>query len=128
MKEIQQSKKAKEEFKSEILPLLFSNENVSYDELQLKLSKNRRDVARLLSEVSMHYALLSISYDKGHRIAKPIDNLNSIEELEEELKKVDTMIAQTRSRFTTIRRKLKPLIAWKKVAQKKIEQLNSEKM
>ena len=39
MKEIKQTRKAKEEFKSEILPLLFSDENVTYDELKLKLGK-----------------------------------------------------------------------------------------
>ena len=74
----------------------------------------------------MYYALLSISYEKGHRIAKPIDSLNSIEELKDELQKVDAMISQTRSRFTTIRKKLKPLIAWKKVAQSKIEELSNK--
>lgn len=126
MKEIKQTRKAKEEFKSELLPLLFSDENVTYDELKLKLGKNRREISRMLSDVSMYYALLSISYEKGHRIAKPIDSLNSIEELEDELQKVDAMISQTRSRFTTIRKKLKPLIAWKKVAQSKIEELSNK--
>ena len=57
---------------------------------------------------------------------KPIDSLNSIEELKDELQKVDAMISQTRSRFTTIRKKLKPLIAWKKVAQSKIEELSNK--
>ena len=125
MKDIRQTKEAKEEFtrNSEILPLLLRDENITYEELQLKLSKCRREIAELLSETSMHYALLSISHSKGHRVAKDINSLNTREELEKELDLVDFMINQTRSRYTVIKKKLKPLIAWKKVAEKKLETL-----
>ena len=125
MKDIKQTQQAKEEFTkhSEILPLLLRDENITYEELQSKLGKSRREVSNLLSEASMFYALLSISYGKGHRVAKDINSLETKEDLENELKLVDFMINQTRSRYTTIRKKLKPLIAWKKVAEKKLENL-----
>lgn len=116
-KVIDQSKKAKEQFKSPILPLLKRDEKISKNSLKGRLNADERTVRDMISKVSMHYAVIAHSKDRGYRLAKPIDKLD-IADLEIEMNEVKMTINELQSRVKYLKAKMKPLIAYLKVAER----------
>ena len=125
-KKLEQTNKAKEEFESPLLDVLSSDNKLSYQELIEMLNLSKRAVRNKLSDLSMYYPVISTSKEKGHRLAKNISNLNTIKELDLELREVNQTANEILSRIKILKGKLKPLIAWTKVAEKKMGELMND--
>ena len=126
-KKIIQTKKAKEQFTSPILETLKNtNENVPYFELCNIMNTSKRTVRRELSEIALFYALISLSDSNrgGHRIACNLEKTSDIEQIKSDLIDVEHMIRELKSRILVLQRRMKPLIAWKKIAESKINENN----
>lgn len=126
-KKIIQTKKAKEQFTSPILETLKNtNENVPYFELCNIMNTSKRTVRRELSEIALFYALISLSDSNrgGHRIACNLEKTSDIEQIKSDLIDVEHMIRELKSRILVLQRRMKPLIAWKKIAESKINKIN----
>ena len=120
-KKMDQSRKAKSKFSSILLEynLLNSKEYTDKQEIADKLNISERKVRREISKISMYYPVISKSNKKGYKLAKPIDLMGK-EELIEEIKEVDNVANELQSRIRQLKAKLKPLIAYKSVAEKKL--------
>lgn len=114
---ISQTKKAKAEYQSPIIDILL--ERSTKEELMKILHCSERAARNIISGCSMHYPIIANSKTPGYRRAKPIDDLDA-EELEKEICEVDITINELMSRIKILKRKLKPLIAWKKVAERRM--------
>lgn len=126
-KKIIQTKKAKEQFTSPILETLKNtDENVPYFELCNIMNTSKRTVRRELSEIALFYALISLSDSNrgGHRIACNLEKTSDIEKIKVDLIDVEHMIRELKSRILVLQRRMKPLIAWKKIAESKINKIN----
>lgn len=126
-KKVIQTKKAKEQFTSPILETLKNtNENVPYFELCNIMNTSKRTVRRELSEIALFYALISLSDSNrgGHRIACNLEKTSDIEQIKSDLIDVEHMIRELKSRILVLQRRMKPLIAWKKIAESKINKNN----
>lgn len=126
-KKVIQTKKAKEQFTSPILETLKNtNENVPYFELCNIMNTSKRTVRRELSEIALFYALISLSDSNrgGHRIACNLEKTSDIEKIKIDLIDVEHMIRELKSRILVLQRRMKPLIAWKKIAESKINKNN----
>lgn len=118
LRKMEQSREAKEKFESEALKFL--TEVRTKEELKDLLGYESERVARNeISRCAMYYAILATSDRKGYRLAKKLENLEG-EELLNEFNEVDHAIHEISSRIKCLKKRLKPLIAWKKVAEKKI--------
>ena len=114
---IEQTKKAKEQYNHEIINILL--ERHTKEELQEILHCPNRKVREIIAECSMHYPIIALSKKaSGYRRAKNIDQLSGVE-LEEEMQVVERMLREHKSRIKCLKKKMKPLIAWLKIAQKK---------
>lgn len=122
MRKLDQSKKAKKEFKSLLLDLnLINSDDISAkQDLAGLLHTSERAVRKEISDISMYYPVISSSKQKGYRLAKAIDKLND-DELKQEIAEIERTIAETKSRVTILKAKMKPLIAYLKVAEKRFE-------
>ena len=113
-----QSAESKQQFQSEALKFL--TEVRTKEELKDLLGyESERAVRNEIAECSMYYAILATSDKKGYRLARKIEELNG-EELLNEFNEVDHAIHEISSRIKCLKKRLKPLIAWKKIAEKKL--------
>ena len=128
-KKMDQSKKAKLRFESELLKynLLNSNDFACKNEIAEALGWSERQVRREISKISMYYPVISKSNKKGYKLAKSIDLMGK-EELGQEIKEVNNVANELQSRITQLKAKLKPLIAYKSVAEKKLENYDNIKI
>ena len=121
---IPQTKEAKEKYKHVIVDILL--ERHTKEELEDILHCSNRKVREIVAECSMHYPIIAISEkDSGYRRAKSIDQLTGIE-LESEIQAVKRTLAEHNSRVKCLKKKMKPLIAWLKVAEKKRDKENNK--
>ncbi len=119
LSKISQSRKNKEMYNHPIKDLLKNQ----FTRAQLKeyFHESDRAIRAMVAECSMFYPIISLSKSKsGYRRAIDIET-SSKEELESELALINKTISEHNSRIKSLKRKLKPLIAWKKVAEKKIK-------
>lgn len=121
-KKVNQSKDAKQKFKSNLLDfnILKSDKVVYKEDLQRMFGISERIARYEISKISMYYPVVSISSKKGYRLAKPIDRLESFE-LEKEVEEVNHVLNELKSRITQLKAKMKPLIVWKSIAEKKLK-------
>lgn len=117
LRKMSQSKMAKNTFTSPMLSLLHKVR--TKEELSEIRGISERAVRDEIAQCSMYYAILATSDKSGYRLAKAIDDLSD-EELEQELEEVEHAIHEISSRIKCLKKRLKPLIAYKKVAEKKI--------
>ena len=113
---MKQTKEAKEKFYSQMLQLL--REVKTKAELKEILGISERAIRNEIAECSMYYAIIATSDKSGYRLAKPIGDLSN-EELLIELDEVEHEIREINSRIKCLKKKMKPLIAYKKIAEKK---------
>jgi hypothetical protein len=118
LKEIDQSVKSKKQYSNPIIDLLLTEEPSTKEELMAKLNCSDRSLRNVISVCSMYYPVIATSDRAGYRRAKNIDNLEG-EALDKELEEVIHQINEIKSRIACLKKKLKPLIAWQKVAEKK---------
>ena len=126
LKDINQSKKAKEEFRSPYVEVLRSDEPISKWDIAEKFQVSERVVREKISEVSAYYPVIATSNREGYRLAKKIDSLSSKEEMEQELSEVEHQINELKSRVACLKKKMKPLIAYQKVLEKRKSSLTPE--
>jgi biotin operon repressor len=120
LKEIKQTKDAKKNYNHPIIELLLSDEPVTKEEIGEKLHITSDRVIRdVISICSMHYPVIAVSSKKGYRRAKAIDNLED-KELQLEIDEVEHQLRELKSRVDCLNKRMKPLVAWLKVAQKKL--------
>ena len=121
LKKVDQSKKAKEQYKHPIIDLLFADEPLTKEEIGEKLHvESERAVRDIIAQCSMHYPIIATSNKKGYRRAKAIDTLEG-ENLKKEIDEVEHQLNELKSRVTCLKKRMKPLVAWLKVASKKAE-------
>lgn len=116
LRKMSQSKMAKNTFTSPMLSLLHKVR--TKEELSEIRGISERAVRDEIAQCSMYYAILATSDKSGYRLAKAIDDLSD-EELEQELEEVEHQIHEVNSRIKCLKKRLKPLIAYKKIAEKK---------
>lgn len=117
LRKMSQSKAAKDNFESPVLDLL--REVRTKQELSEILGISERAVRDEISQCSMYYPVIATSDKSGYRLAKAIKGLDD-EALLEELNEVNHAIHEISSRIKCLKKRLKPLIAYKKVAEKKL--------
>lgn len=122
-KKLPQDEKSKKKFKNATLYFLDNNIPKDLNILKEETKLCKRHIRQQISDISMYYPVISNSKQKGYRIAKKIDELNTLDELIEERKKVEITINEINSRIAILKGKLKPLIAWEKVELKKENEL-----
>ena len=126
LKEIKQNKATKDNYNHPIINLLFSNEPLTREEIGEKLNiTSDRTIRDTIAVCSMHYPILATSNQKGYRRARDINDL-TIEELEKEMEEVKHQLEEHKSRIVCLKKKMKPLVAWLKVAEKKVGTSNGE--
>ena len=118
LRKMSQSNEAKSKFQSDMLPLLKDGVKTKA-ELSEILNIGERFVREEISRCSMYYPVLATSDKKGYRLAKNINDLEN-EDLLNELEEVNHAIHEISSRIKCLKKRLKPLIAYKKVAEKKL--------
>lgn len=122
LREVKQTKSAKEEYEHPIIELLLSEEPLTKEELKEKLhTTSEREVRDIVSICAMHYPVIAVSNKKGYRRAKNIDSLDG-DHLLAEMDEVKAQINELASRVACLRKRMRPLLAWLKVAEKKLEQ------
>lgn len=120
LRETAQTKNAKENYNHPIIDLLLSEEPLTKEEIGEKLHITSDRVIRdIISICSMHYPVIAVSSKKGYRRAKSIDKLGKVS-LELEIDEVEHQLRELHSRVDCLKKRMKPLVAWLKVAQKKL--------
>lgn len=117
---IEQTKAAKEAYKHPIIDFLLSEEPKTKEEIgdHLHITSDR-EIRDVISICSMHYPILALSGKKGYRRAKNIDSLEGAM-LQAEIEEVEHQLNELKSRVACLKKRMKPLVAWLKVAQKKL--------
>lgn len=120
LSKVEQTRQAKQSYNHEIINILL--ERHTKEELSEILHCSNRAVREIIAECSMHYPIIALSEkDSGYRRAKDINSLSG-QDLLDEIEIVQRVINEHKSRIKCLKKKLKPLIAWLKVAEKKLSQ------
>ena len=120
LKDVKQTKDAKQNYNHPIIDLLFADEPLTKEEIGEKLHITSDRVIRdVISICSMHYPVIAVSSKKGYRRAKNIDQLEG-KALEVEIDEVEHQLRELKSRVDCLKKRMKPLVAWLKVAEKKL--------
>ena len=114
---MEQTKEAKTKYFSPLIDLLLSEQPRTREELAEILNASDREVRNRVAELSMHYPVIATSDRAGYRRAKLIENLNQ-EQLQEEIEAVEHQLNELKSRVACLKKKMKPLVAWLRVAEK----------
>lgn len=117
LRKMKQTREAKENFSSPIMNLLFMTR--TKEELSEIRGISTRAVRNEIAECSMYYPVIATSDKSGYRLAKAIKDLDD-ESLLNELEEINHAIHEINSRIKCLKKRLKPLIAYKKVAEKKL--------
>lgn len=126
LKDIKQNKATKDNYNHPIINLLFTDTPLTKEEIGEKLNiTSDRTIRDVIAVCSMHYPILATSNQKGYRRARDINDL-TIEELEKEMEEVRHQLEEHKSRIACLKKKMKPLVAWLKVAEKKVGTSNGE--
>lgn len=126
-KNIKQTKKNKKLFynKNEDLVNLFElrggqDRVVKIEEVEDEFGISNRNARDKISEMSMYYAIISLTQEKGYELLGDINNYTD-EEILKNIEKINHQINDFQSRISILKKRMKPLIAWKKVAEKHLK-------
>jgi len=118
MKE-KQTRKAKEEFYSPII--IFLKQKRTVDEIADYMLVSNRKARDEVNGIGKHYPVIRGSFQKGYRLARPIKQMDQ-KEKETELELIDRSINEFWARIQDMKKTLKPLIAYKKVLEKEMNE------
>lgn len=121
LKNASQSDKAKAMYDSPVINIL--KNKVSRKELSELLNTSDAQARRMVSECAMYYPVISYTDSKnpsGYRIARNQNELNDAE-LELEVDDIDRTLNEINSRIKILKKREKHLIAYKKVAEKRLQ-------
>ena len=116
LKNMKQTNEAKIAFSSPMLDLLQTVR--TKEELSEIRGISTRAVRNEIAECSMYYPVIATSDKSGYRLAKNISDLDG-DSLLIELDEVNHQIRELNSRIKCLKKRMKPLIAYKKIAEKK---------
>ena len=126
-KNIKQTKKNKKLFynKNQDLVNLFElrggqDRVVKIVEVEDEFGISNRHARDKISEMSMYYAIISLTQEKGYELLGDINNYTD-EEILKNIEKINHQINDFQSRISVLKKRMKPLIAWKKVAEKHLK-------
>lgn len=126
-KNIKQTKKNKKLFynKNKDLVNLFElrggqDRVVKIEEVEDEFGISNRNARDKISEMSMYYAIISLTQEKGYELLDDINNYTD-EEILKNIEKINHQINDFQSRISVLKKRMKPLIAWKKVAEKHLK-------
>lgn len=131
-KEFKQNEKNKKEFtikNKEFIEFIQSNSVnglIEIERIEEFLNSGNRNARRRISDMSMFYPIISLSQEKGYEVLTVPSQLGS-EEILVNIERVDHQINDYNSRIAVLKRKMKPLIAWKKVAEKILKERKVKK-
>lgn len=121
LRNVKQTKEAKKAYEHPIIDFLLSEEPKTKEEIGEHLHiTSDREIRNIIAICSLHYAVIATSDKKGYRRARTIESLQG-DELLAEMDEVEHQIHELKSRIDCLRKRQKPLVAWLKVAQKKIQ-------
>lgn len=105
------------------IALFISTEEMSKNsEIASRACMPVRQVRVQISELAKDHPVISISDEKGGiRLPKRFTRCQSVEEIEKEIDAVQRTIDQFQSRKKELNKRLRPLIAYKKAAEKEIK-------
>lgn len=113
---IKQDNKTKNSYQNDKLVILLQTKKTR-QELKNILGIADSNVRENIAICSYYYPVISYSQSKGYRIAEKIENLTS-EDLDLELEEVEHTLNEINSRIVCLKKRMKPLIAYKKMAEK----------
>lgn len=118
-----QSKENKKKFWSPLLNILKANYFKTKQEIADELvgSLSDRAIRDEINSVRKFYAVISSSQEKGYRLMQDLDEL-STEDLQKEYALVNRTCNEFQSRIDDMRKSQKPLIAGKRVIEKKLRE------
>lgn len=119
-KNIKQTKEAKQKYNHPIIDLLLDDKPKTREELCEILHVSDRNLRLVIAECSMHYPIIATSDKKGYRRAKNLNEISN-DELQYEIEEVMHQIEEHKSRIKCLKKKMKPLIAWLKMAERRAE-------
>lgn len=108
----------KREFASPVLEMLKSEKPVSKWDMVEQLEKSERRIRRMIADVSQFYAVIATSDKEGYRLARKIDSMNDEEKALEKIE-VEHQLAELKCRVKALKRRMKPLVAYLKVLEKR---------
>lgn len=117
---------AKRSFASPVLEMLKSEKPISKWDMVEKLEKSERRIRRMIADVSQFYAVIATSDKEGYRLARKIDSMNDDERNLEKIE-VEHQLAELKCRVKALKRRMKPLVAYLKVLEKRECPLTPEK-
>ena len=97
----------------------FCNQLVKIEEIEKLLETSNRNARDRISEMSMYHAIISLTQEKGYQVLGDLDKYSE-EQIKQNIEKINHQINDFQSRINTLKKRMKPLIAWKKVAEKKL--------
>lgn len=119
MKNIKQNKQSKEQFESILVePLL--EKRWSKEELCSIYNLKDRELRRTITEISMHYPVVSHSKAKGYRISN-VEKLlqeNNVNHINSEIEELQHCVNELNSRIQMMKKRQKALISALKVLEK----------
>lgn len=121
--EVKQTKVNKENFYSPIKDYL--KKTRTRNEIADYMNTSDREARREVSLVSKFFPVIRGSFTKGYRLARPINEL-SFEEMKKEQGLVKKTIKDLNAKIKDLKKNLKPLIAYKVVIEKFIEEKEKE--
>jgi len=123
MKHYDQSQKAKEEFlRTSALACYMKGEPdrvYTREELADAFSTSDRQIRMDVAELANYVPVISLSKKKGYRVLS-FDENTPVEKLNEMLEDIDHQINEFKARCDNLKARMKPLVALKKVIEKKL--------
>ena len=103
----------------------YLNENkfTTRKELEIRTGLTDRGVRNKISYLKKRIPVISNSKNKGYRLAKDIENLNNINEINAELRQINICIAEIEARKKDLSRSEKTYISYKLKLEKKLNSL-----
>lgn len=117
---------AKRSFASPVLEMLKSEKPVSKWDMVEKLELSERKIRMMIADCSQFYAVIATSDKEGYRLARKIDSMNDEEKALEKIE-VEHQLAELKCRVRALKRRMKPLVAYLKVLEKREFPLTPEK-
>lgn len=114
---IKQTKENKEKFYSVLVePLL--KETCNKEDLMITYNYSERAVRLEIQKISMFHPVVSNSSSKGYRIVD-VDKAIKENKQDEEIDAINRTINELQARIRNLKKRMKPLIACKKVLERK---------
>ena len=116
-KQFDQSKKAKEQYKSVLLTIIPTTDTISRQDLVDILHISNREVRREIAQLANYYGVIATSDRKGYRLVNM--EVSTEEAIDTELEDINHQLAELNSRVEELQARMKPLIADKAVLEER---------